>query len=188
MNGNIHRSRRERFYEHLNQSEALILFAGSAPRKTADARYPFFANRNFYYLTGILQANSVFMAINNGGEIKEVLFVQRKDPMEERWHGCRISPEEALEHSGVEDVRELAAFDPMLENFLNSVAVPALWYDFDKYDAGHAVAPQNRHSESIRSARPFVTLRNAYPVICARPHDQGREGNRENPGSHDRHA
>jgi Xaa-Pro aminopeptidase len=151
----------------LNQSEALILFAGSAPRKTADARYPFFANRNFYYLTGILQANSVFMAINNGGEIKEVLFVQRKDPMEERWHGCRISPEEASEHSGVETVRDLEDFDPMLENFLNSVTVPALWYDFDKFDAGLSDAPQIRHSESIRSDRPFVTFRNAYPVICA---------------------
>lgn len=167
MNGSIHRNRRERFYEHLNQGEALILFAGSPPRKTADARYPFFANRNFHYLTGILQANSVFMAINNGGEIKEALFVQRKDPMEERWHGYRISPEEALEHSGVENVRDLEEFDPMLERFLNSVTVSALWYDFDKFDAGHAAAPQNRHSESIRSARPFVTFRNAYPVICA---------------------
>jgi Xaa-Pro aminopeptidase len=92
MNGS-HQLRRKRFYKNLSEGEALILFAGSAPRKTADATYPFFANRNFYYLTGILQVDSVFLAANRGGVVEETLFIHEKSPMAERWNGYRISHE-----------------------------------------------------------------------------------------------
>ncbi|MEP4049208.1 MAG: aminopeptidase P N-terminal domain-containing protein [Luteolibacter sp.] len=162
----MHRLRRKRFYENLKIGEGLILFAGSAPRKTADATYPFFANRNFVYLTGITQANSVFMAVNHDGEIEETLFIAKKDALQERWHGYRISHEEASELSGVANVKHLENFEPMLKNLLNSGAVSVLWYDFDKFDSGRAGAPQNRHSESIRATYPYVTFKNAYPLIC----------------------
>jgi len=151
----------------MKQGEALILFAGAAPRRSADASYRFFANRNFYYLTGILQANSVFMAVNNGGEIEEILFVSEKNLMKERWGGRLISGEEALESSGVASVRDLEGFEPMLKNVLNTGAVSTLWYDFDKFDSGLSDAPQNRHSKRILCSYPFVACRNAYPLICA---------------------
>jgi Xaa-Pro aminopeptidase len=110
MNGS-HQLRRKQFYKNLSEGEALILFAGSAPRKTADACYPFFANRNFFYLTGILQVNSIFMAVNKGGEVEETLFIHPKEPMAERWHGYRISHEGASEHSGIQNVMDLAQWD-----------------------------------------------------------------------------
>ena len=162
-----HLMRRQRFYDHLNEGEALILFAGTAPRKTADANYPFFANRNFYYLTGILQSGSVFLAVRHGELVEETLFVHPKDPMAERWHGARISHAEAAEHSGVGSVRDLEDFDATLHELLGSGAVSVLWYDFDKFDAGRMDAPQNQHSRSITTAFPFVTFKDAYPVICA---------------------
>lgn len=166
MDSNIHRLRRQRFYEHLVEGEALILFAGSAPRKSADANYPFFANRNFYYLTGILQADSVFLAVKVGGEVEETLFVHKKEPLAERWHGYRLSRQEASENSGIEQVDDLDVFDRSLKAVLDRGDVATVWYDFDKYDAGRADAPQNRHSAWIRSAYPFVSLKNAYAAIC----------------------
>ncbi len=150
----------------MGEGEALILFAGSAPRKTADAFYPFFTNRNFYYLTGILQANSSFLAVNKGGNIEETLFIHPKDPMAERWNGYRISPEEASKASGVENVMDLEHFDEVLGGVLESGSISALWYDFDEFDEGCRDAPQNKHSESVLSAHPGVTLKNAYPEIC----------------------
>lgn len=165
MNGS-HQVRRKQFYRNLGEGEALVLFAGSAPRKTADATYPFFANRNFHYLTGILQVDSVFLAINKGGEIEETLFIHPKNPMAERWNGYRISQEEATEQSGIANVMELEHFEGGLGGILEEGAVSALWYDFDRFDEGRKDAPQNKHSESILSAHPGVTLKNAYPEIC----------------------
>ena len=165
MNGS-HQLRRKRFYKNLSEGEALILFAGSAPRKTADATYPFFANRNFYYLTGILQVDSVFLAANRGGVVEETLFIHQKSPMAERWNGYRISHEEASEYSGIKKIADLGTFDQVLGDLLKSGSLTALWYDFDKYDDGRKDAPQNKHSESVLSAHPALTLKNAYPLIC----------------------
>jgi len=167
VSNTIQRNRRENFYQHLAQGEALILFAGSAPRKSADAKYHFFANRNFYYLTGILQAQSVFLAVNDGGEVKEFLFMLKKDRLAERWNGSRVSPEEAAVQSGIATVRDLESFEPVLNGFLNTGAISVLWYDFDKFDAGSTAAPQIIHSHSIRSGRPHVSFKNAYLPICA---------------------
>ena len=80
MNSEFHRSRRQQFYGNMGDNEALILFAGSAPRKTADADYRFFANRNFYYMTGILQKESVLLAVTHAGYVVESLFILPKDP------------------------------------------------------------------------------------------------------------
>jgi Xaa-Pro aminopeptidase len=118
----------------LNEGEALILFVGSAPKKSADAHYPYFANRNFYYLTGILQSESIFLAVKNEGHFEETLFVHPKGPMSERWHGARISHEEASERSGIANIRDLADLDSILHGLLASGEVSVLRYDFDKYD------------------------------------------------------
>lgn len=165
MNGS-HQLRRKQFYKHLEAGEALVLFAGSAPRKSADAHYPFLANRNFYYLTGITQTNSIFLAFNRDGKVEETLFILEKSPMAERWNGYRLSHEEAKACSGIDQIMHLEPFDEMLSDILKSGSVSALWYDFDKYDEGHKDAPQNKHSEAILANHPWLTLKNAYPVIC----------------------
>lgn len=167
MNENRHRQRRLRLYEHLNDGEGMILFAGSAPRKTADAHYPFFANRNFYYLTGILQADSIFLAVNIDGSVEEMLFVHKKDRMAERWHGYRLSPEEVSEFSGVEQVRDLDVFESTLKGILDRGILTTLSYDFDKFDAGRADAPHQQHSKRIQASYPFLSLENIYPTVCS---------------------
>lgn len=166
MNGS-HELRRQKFYEQMNEGEALILFAGSAPRKSADAHYRYFANRNFHYLTGLVQSDSVFLAVKKRGEVIETLFVHPKDPIAERWHGARISHEQAAQLSGVRNVKDLADFEALLHGVLVSGDVTTLWYDLDKFDADRMDAPQNRHSRSITSAFPSVVLKDAYPVLCA---------------------
>lgn len=166
MNG-THLPRREKFYQNLADGEAVILFAGSAPRKTADANYQYFANRNFYYLTGILQCETVFLAVKSAGKVEETLFIHPKDVMAERWNGYRLSPQEATECSGIANVRNVSDFGAALKLLLGSGTISALWYDFDKFDAGRLEAPHIRHSQSICSAYPFIALKNAYPFICA---------------------
>ncbi|MFN5578298.1 MAG: aminopeptidase P N-terminal domain-containing protein [Akkermansiaceae bacterium] len=165
MNGS-HQLRRKQFYQNLNAGEAVVLFAGAAPRKTADASYPFFTNRNFYYLTGILQIDSIFFAINQGGRVEETLFIHDKNPMAERWHGYRISHQEAIEASGIKNISEIKKFDEFLKDILEARSISSLWYDFDKFDEGRKDAPQNKHSESLLSAYSWLNCKNAYPLIC----------------------
>jgi len=158
--------RREQLHQQMQDGEALLLFAGAPPRKSADASYPFFANRNFYYLTGILQTDSVYLAVKTGEELAETLFVHPKSPMAERWHGRRLSTEEAAEQSGIENVCLLETFDGRVKRLCQN-GCQTIWYDFDKFDTGHADAAHHRHRETIKADYPFLSFKNAYPAICA---------------------
>ncbi|MDP6630158.1 MAG: aminopeptidase P N-terminal domain-containing protein [Kiritimatiellia bacterium] len=169
MKAEFHRSRREQFYRNMSDHDALVLFAGSAPRKTADASYRFFANRNFYYMTGILQKESVLLAVKRDGDVEETLFVLPKDPMAERWQGRRLAADEASALSGIEAVKDLAAFEQAVKGAINSGQIDTVWYDFDPFDVGRKDAPHNRHCETVRADYPAIAFKNAYlPISRAR--------------------
>jgi Xaa-Pro aminopeptidase len=165
MNAEFHRARRQQFYGNMSDNEALILFAGSAPRKTADASYRFFANRNFYYMTGILQKESVLLAVKRDGDVEETLFMLPKDQRSERWQGRRLAVDEASELSGIEAAKEMDTFERDLKVAINSGPIDTVWYDFDPFDVGRRDAPQNRHGEAVRADYPAIAFKNAYLSI-----------------------
>ena len=39
----------------------VCIFSGSAPMKSLDSSYPFYVDRNFFYLTGIDRENMILM-------------------------------------------------------------------------------------------------------------------------------
>jgi len=53
----------------------LVMFSGEEIRKTNDEYYPFFADRNFVYLTGLQSENFIFMAVKDGTGVRETLFI-----------------------------------------------------------------------------------------------------------------
>ena len=57
MEKEFHFGNRQKLYAMLENNSLLVLFAGTELRKSADAYYPFYADRNFLYLTGIRQKN-----------------------------------------------------------------------------------------------------------------------------------
>ena len=53
MDKSFHQGNRQKFYDSLENGTIALFFSGHAFRKTADEFFPFYANRNFVYLTGI---------------------------------------------------------------------------------------------------------------------------------------
>ena len=52
---------RRRITAHMATGDVMLFFSGESVRKTADENYPFFTNRNFLYLTGVKQEQSVLL-------------------------------------------------------------------------------------------------------------------------------
>ena len=48
-----YKARRAQLLEGKQGPCMIAIFSGSAPMKSLDAAYPFYAGRNFFYLTGI---------------------------------------------------------------------------------------------------------------------------------------
>ena len=102
---------RRKLYEMLEPQSLLVLFAGLPIRKSADACYPFYADRNFVYFTGIEQSQSVLLTQKDrDGTVTERLYLLPKDKLAERWTGKRLSPAEAEARSGLSNVCNLEKF------------------------------------------------------------------------------
>ncbi len=114
MQASFHTGNRQNMYASMLPGSIALIFAGHAPLKTGDEPWPFFAERNFVYLTGLCASSEGFilMAVKNAeGETKESLFILPPDLLKERWTGRRVKPDEATTISGIEDIRFLADFE-----------------------------------------------------------------------------
>ena len=91
-----------------------LIHSGVAKIKSEDEDYPFFASRDFFYLTGIEQENSTLMLIKCPGERKVYLFLDEYNALKERWTGKRLTFEEASEISQIENIYSNNNFETML--------------------------------------------------------------------------
>ena len=101
MESNFYKGNREKLYASLPNGTLLVTFSGKEVIKTADEFYPFFANRNFVYLTGLDRKEFILAAFKDNDKVEEKIFIQPKNLMVERWTGTRLSPEEVSEKSGI---------------------------------------------------------------------------------------
>ena len=106
--------RRNKLLEKMEDNSIALVFAGTSKITSEDEYFPFVVNRNFYYLTGITQENSVLMLVKCLGENKAYLFIDPYDPVKERWTGKRINPDEAKEKSQMNNVYFTTSFESML--------------------------------------------------------------------------
>lgn len=119
MNKNTYIDLRRKFKGILEDEDLIILMSGTEIRKSADGVYPFHANRNFVYLTGIEEPLAVLMI--NMKTDEEVLFLRDIDPDMEKWVGHFMTKETAQEVSGIRDVRYFEEFETYFEETIETV-------------------------------------------------------------------
>lgn len=99
-----YKTRRTRVMEAMPQGSLALFFSGKAPVRSLDEAYPFSVNRNFYYLTGLDREAMTLALIKNGDHVQSVLFIEPFDPLQARWVGGRMKPEEAQQQADVDAV------------------------------------------------------------------------------------
>jgi Xaa-Pro aminopeptidase len=62
---------------------------------------PYAQNSNFRYLTGIVEPGAALVVEKRDGQLRELLFVQPRDPAREIWEGTRLGPEGARARTGI---------------------------------------------------------------------------------------
>jgi len=117
-------SNRQKLLAKLPGQALAVIFAGRAVTMSADDEYPFFANRNFFYLAGIEQEESVLVMYKKGNDVRTVLFLQTQDALRERWTGKRLKRETAAELSGVSEIRFLPALEDFLQPYVSDHSLP----------------------------------------------------------------
>ncbi len=157
---------RARLYSQMKDNSLLALFSGIEARKTNDEYYPFYTNRNFFYLTGLDGKELALLARKDGqGRVTEKVYLLPPDPMAERWTGERIKPEQAAERSGVEEVGFAPEFEAELHRLAASGNYGHLYLDVYRADPSDRDEPAHRLLKRAAGDYPFLTIENANAII-----------------------
>lgn len=111
---NHYKNRRQKLMEQLKDNSALILFSGAEIKKSADSYYDFVGNRNFFYLTGIKQENSILIMTKINGQVKEKILTLAFDSLKEVWTGRRLTPEQVRSITAIEDYGHTDEFESII--------------------------------------------------------------------------
>jgi Xaa-Pro aminopeptidase len=167
MEKRFYTENRQKVAAHMTGNEAMLFFSGESVRKTADEDFPFFANRNFLYLTGIKQEQSALLLQKKGDLLSECLFVTKPDFEREIWAGRRLTDEEINNVSGVEGVEDINNLSRTMDTLLSSGPVMTLWLCFDALAPERAFDIEREFAKRIRKRHPHVVIRNSYPLLAA---------------------
>ena len=162
--------RREKLFELLPDNSVALIHSGIAKIKSEDEEYPFFANRDFFYLTGIEQENSTLMLIKCPGERKEYLFLDEYNALKERWTGKRLTFEQAGEISQIENVYSNNNFETMLSMALakeNNIygEVKNLFLNLSDEIKIKPNLSTQLYRDQLQKDYPHLNFENSHPLV-----------------------
>ena len=160
--------RRDRLFEQMEDDSFAILFAGVG-RKMSNDSFRYDVNRNFYYLTGIDQENSILMLVKACGERKTYLFIDEYDEHKEKWTGVRLNIEEAKALSDVNNILFTNSFEAKLEGALSDESslghLAILYLDLEKELKIKECYSTLELKEELETKHKNIVINNLYPFL-----------------------
>lgn len=141
---NQYQQRREALSKTIAPFGCFISISNDLIVKSADSHFPFEVNKNFFYLTGINQDNSVLLIVKGESTVKEMIFIKDIDPVMEKWVGTFLPFEEAKRISGCAQVLPLSTLQSTLNRLINRTPVHTLYLDHHKNEVNAQELPMDR--------------------------------------------
>jgi Xaa-Pro aminopeptidase len=166
MLSSFHAGNREKLYARLRPGTMLVMYSGEEIRKTNDEYYPFFADRDFVYLTGLEIKNCILLALKDGeGAVQERLYILPPDKMIERWTGRRMKPHEAEAFSGISDVRYVTAFENDFHALATSGSYGFIGLDLFRVSPSDIDRPAHHMLKTVQREYPYLAVENVNPQV-----------------------
>jgi Xaa-Pro aminopeptidase len=117
LNVQIFKNNRKRFVEKMKPNSIAIFVSNEEVPSNGDAIYTFKQNSDLYWLTGIIQEDTLLILFpdNPDPKYREVLVLVKPNELKEKWDGKRLRVNEAKALSGVEKIMWLESIDPLLQ-------------------------------------------------------------------------
>jgi Xaa-Pro aminopeptidase len=166
MNKDFFKKNRENLMERIKNNSMIVLFAGKAPKKSADEAYAFTPNRNFFYLTGTDEANIMLILTKINGAVEETLFIHKADPIMEKWVGKTISKEDAKNISGIENISYIEDFQSKIHKVLINSSARRIYLDLERDNWEAPKTESQVFAKEVFEKYPQVKISTVYPIIC----------------------
>jgi len=117
LNPELFTTNRKRFTERMKPNSIAIFVSNDEVPRNGDAIYTFQQNSDLYWLSGIMQEDSMVILFpdNPDPKFREVLVLVRPNEMKEKWDGKRLRREEAVAISGLKTIVWEDTVDALLQ-------------------------------------------------------------------------
>src|SRR6476660_3883688 len=121
LNPEIFIKNRERFIKEMKPDSIAIFVSNDEVPVNGDALYPFKQNSYLFWLSGIVQEDSMVILFpdNPDPKFREVLVLVRPNELKEKWDGKRLRREEATALTGIQTIVWLDSIDALLQGWIH---------------------------------------------------------------------
>jgi Xaa-Pro aminopeptidase len=157
LDPHLFRDNRKRFVKALKPSSMAIFVSNDEWPSNGDALLPFKQNSDLYWLTGIVQEDTMLVLFPDHPDPKfrEVLVLVRPNELKEKWDGKRLRKEEATAISGIGTIVWLDTFDALLQQWVH--LADHIYLDTNEND--------RKSSPVVTRAYRFIeTMKQRYPL------------------------
>lgn len=164
-------TRRAKLMQNKQGPCLVCVFSGAAPMKSLDAAYPFFVDRNFYYLTGIERENMILLLRKNHlGEVSETLYIEPYDEVLAKWVGGRMRADEATAISGIVTVSDIGNFTAQLNSIIESsrgTGKMQVYLDLWRHREDQPDTPAHTLAARLQQRYPAVEIQDLFGDMVA---------------------
>ena len=173
----FHSGRREAFRAKMPPKSVGIFFASQVRLRNNDVDYQYAQSKNFYYFTGLEEANSMLLLFKEpvtllGKTGTEFIFVQNRDPLKEMWTGKILGADGVKEKYKIEnvfintqfnaDVLDLKNYDSVLSLYRNEVIFDTYGKNADQLSIMAGII-----DNSIKANKKAIAARTALQILIA---------------------
>jgi Xaa-Pro aminopeptidase len=113
------KARRARLMERIGPESMLVVWSAPSARYSLDIDYEYRQDSNLYYLTGVVQDETMLVLMPGNVNRREILFIKDRNPAREHWTGHRLTVDEAKAQTGVDTVVNASQFDSFAASVLD---------------------------------------------------------------------
>lgn len=167
LNPEIFIKNRQRFVSKLKPNSIAIFLSNDEMPVNGDALYPFKQNSDLFWLSGIVQEDSMVILFpdNPDPKYREVLVLVRPNELKEKWDGKRLGTNEAQKISGVGTIVWLDTLDPLLQTWIH--LADTIYLDTNENDrkASLLMTRDYRYTDDLKSRYPLHNYERAAKIM-----------------------
>ncbi|HEX4852183.1 MAG TPA: aminopeptidase P N-terminal domain-containing protein, partial [Puia sp.] len=167
LNPAIFEKNRERFRKELLPKSIAIFVSNDEVPSNGDAIYTFKQNSDLYWLSGVVQEDSMVILFPDHPDPKyrEVLVLVRPNELKEKWDGKRLRDEEAKKISGIQTILWLDSIDQLLQQWIH--LVDNIYLDSNENDRKASLVPtrEYRFIQSMKDRYPLHQYHRASKIL-----------------------
>ena len=167
LNPEIFIKNRRRFIDEMKPNSIAIFASNDEMPVNGDALYPFKQNSDLFWLSGIMQEDTMVVLFpdNPDPKYREVLVLVRPVELKEKWDGKRLRTNEAQNISGMKTIVWLDALDALLQPWIH--LADTIYLDTNENDRKASLIRTRdyRYVDELKSRYPLHYYERAAKIM-----------------------